>query len=155
MKTVLLHLLVFISLHVIAQSPQVAKVKSIFASQQFTITVTNLQGQNTYAFKKQITNNSTAWLMSHNQHLSKKIIWDNYLTLQNKLINEISYYYAVKPSYIYINYTDDETSYKIANQTDSVLFNQPYFSIPKLLHHVGWEPNPGHFHGNTGGFRHG
>ena len=118
---------------------QVAKVKSIFASQNYTITVTNLKGQNTYAFKKQITNNSTVWLMSHNQHPSKKIIWDNVQPLQNKLIKEITYYYSVKPSYIYINYTDDETSYKIANQTDSVLFNQHYFSVHKILHYVGWK----------------
>ena len=146
MKTLLLHLLVFISLNSAAQINEALKVKSVFAAQQYTLTIKSPKGIQTYQFVKQKTTYGVAWFMGRNNNNLHKVIWDNYQSLQNLLKQNAGTYYSFisRTKHPISNYV----TYILSSQNQSITFEGEYINIPKTLHHVGWMQNPGSWNGH-------
>lgn len=150
MKSILLSLLVFICLHATAQLSEVAKIKTIFASQQYVVTVSNSEGVNTYQFVKQKTPRSTSWLLTANNK-THKVIWNNYQDFEWK-ITRIAHAYFMDslsthpplPGY---------ATFTIVSPSQSITFQAPSINIPKRLWHAGTFGDNQGYHPNFA-FRH-
>lgn len=152
MKNALLILLVFMGLNVFAQLCIGDKAASIFASNQYTLTINGAKGLQTYSFEKRKTIYSVAWFLTKHNH-PRKVIWDNYQKLQSFLLNNV---------YIYYSYGDttkhnipNYVTYTLSSKNQKMTFEAPYINVLKTLRHVEWKMDPQHFHGSTSFRQHG
>ena len=138
MKTLLLSLLVFISLHVAAQMKEAKKVQSVFAAQQYVLIMASSNGTTTYQLTKQKTSRHTFWLLTTDNQ-TYKVIWDNYQNfIWNLKQDAVAYYMdslSTKPLPNYATYT-------VITPSQSITFQAKYINIQKYLCRAGIMPDP-------------